>query len=136
MPNWKLSNITFKDGRRNLVAYESKAKGNYTVDEIMKIGQKESNSLAKTNKGAQIGIAYHFKDANVWMPATMTTAGSPFEVFDITYNNAYEDDDIDAIYFTVIREDVANPVKYLKPNTGNKAEKNDKRVNKSLFDKK
>ena len=68
----------------------------------------------------------------------MTTAGSPFEVFDTTDSGSdlYKGDVIDAIYFTVIRGDDANPVKYLKPNLGKKAAKNDKRVNKSLFDKK
>ena len=132
--DWKLSNVNFKDGRRNLVAYDNKAKGQYTIEEIRGLGQAQSDMLRKTNKDALIGIAYHFKDANVWIPAIMSSSGSPFEVYDVTDSpgNPYDGEVIDAIYYTVIKKDVINPVKFIKPNTG----KPIKEINASIFDTK
>jgi len=119
MVNWKVSNLVLKDGRKVINAMESKKNGYFTRDEIINLGQTEANKLKDANKDAMIGVAYHYKNANQWVSGIMTSVKDPVKIWDLSDSpdsgKLYEDDRIDGIYYTVIKRDDNNPIKYMKP---------------------
>ena|ERR1700741_2770144 len=133
MPVWKKSDIQFKDGRNAYDSTVKKEKGYYTRNEIIDLAQKEANILKANNKDAMIGVAYHFKNTNQYVPAKMTSVSDPVRVWNVDDSDkghAYDGDVIDEIHFILIKRDDVNPnPDFLKPKGANN-------YNRKVFTKK
>lgn len=119
MPNWTKENLKFGDGRAKYIANESKGNGKYyTREEIQKLVQQEADKLKNAGvTNAVLGVAYHFKNINNYVPAIMTPITQPIAVWDVNDSDKgaiYDGDHIDKIHFVMIKDEGNNP-KYLKP---------------------
>jgi len=128
-----IENVEYSLGRKQFRSLETKGNDKfYQKEEIFKLGQDEANKLKAANQDALIGIAYHFKGINQWVGGKMNRVQDPFEIFDVSYNDAYADDDIDSICIIVVKRDGNEVLKALKPK-GDKPR--EKKVNASVFKK-
>lgn len=129
-----IENVEYSLGKKQFRSLETKGNNKfYEKDEIIKLGQDEADKLKAGNHDALIGIAYHFKGINQWVGGKMNSVNDPFEIFDVSYNDAYADDDIDSICIIVVKKEGNEVLKALKPK-GDKPR--EKKINASVFKKK
>lgn len=99
---WKKSNVKFEGSQRSLITAEKK--GKYNMDKLKTEYQKISNEFKKESKhDVKIACARHYKNIDKWVSGAFTEAGDDVVLYDVSYNQAYDDDDIDEIqYFAVV----------------------------------
>jgi hypothetical protein len=115
------SDLNFKDNRIEL---DGMLKGTFTRDGLREKLQKFSDEL-KGKKGAMLGCAFHFKEANDWVPAVFTSAGEPvsiWEPLDSPKGAMYEGNSIDGCVFYIVKHpDAKEDTKiFRKPQSQNK----------------
>ena len=129
-----MGKVNFKDGRKLITSRNTNI--DKTRDQMVELLQKESDTLRKANKNAQIGIAMHYKEVNAWVPAKFSDVGTPVSVWSPIDSGdtaaAYVDDRIDGFQVYVILKDKDLPdVKFLTP----QKDFEPKQVTKNIFKK-
>lgn len=119
------SAMEFKDKR---VELEGKIKGDFTRDGMQENLQKIADSL-KNQKGAMVGVAFHYKTSNMWVPAIYTNASDHVKLWnplDSPDSNINEDESIDGAVYYIIKTDAGKvPDKALYRKPGKQTEKKD-----------
>lgn len=108
MNNFK--NLNYKQGKLQTSEGKlmiGKLKGNFTRDGIKDELVKISTALKDDGKVGKIGISYHFKTANHYVPAIMSQFGGSalYDITDSDRGQAYINDSIDAVDIYIINND-------------------------------
>jgi hypothetical protein len=110
------------------------------IKNLQKRYQDLSNDIKNNSKNkdnVKIACARHYKNINKWVTGNFTKAGEHVILQDISYNHAFDDDDIDGYEFYVVvdgKETYFNNAKYhpKRNDLDNKRYSIDK-IDKSIF---
>jgi hypothetical protein len=97
--------------------------------------QELSDELKTSNNNYKIACIRHYDGINKWINGSLTSVGDPIILQDVSYNQAFDDCDIDGYQFYVV---VEGDDSYFNNNKIHPKRNNlhDKVVNQSVFKKK
>jgi hypothetical protein len=135
---WEKANVTFS-GADHKQVYVANVYQDLSMAELRKEYQTLSDRLKVESKHSlYIACAVHYNKINKWTAGQATKCGDTVELVDISYNQAFDDSDIDGAEIYVVTDEGFNPTNHMihpKKNdlqyaTGSMFEKHNKRNKK------
>jgi hypothetical protein len=111
--NWELANVKFT-GADHKQVYVAKVYKDFTMEELRKEYQALSDRLNKESvHSLYIACAVHYNKINKWTAGQATKCGQTVELVDISYNQAFDDSDIDGVEIYIVTDNDFNPTNHM-----------------------
>jgi hypothetical protein len=106
---WQTANVKFS-GQDHKQVYVAQAYKDFSMKELRKEYQALSDRLNKESvHSLYIACAVHYNKINKWTAGQATKCGQTVELVDISYNQAFDDSDIDGCEIYIVTDDNFNP---------------------------
>jgi hypothetical protein len=105
---WQKSQVKIKNSNKQV--YCAKVHKNFTMNELRKQYQELSDNLNSQSKhNLSIACTVHYSGINKWCAGQFTNVGESVVITDVSYNQAFDDCDIDGVEFYCVTNDEHDP---------------------------
>jgi hypothetical protein len=132
--NWEKANVNFKDSSKQLMT--AKVHSKVKLNDLQKEYQALSNQLKKDSKhNLRIACARHYAGINKWVAGSFTDVGDDVVLYDVSYNQAFDEDEIDGVEYYVVANGKEGYFDHPKihPKKNDLARPNKLTIDKSVF---
>jgi hypothetical protein len=102
--NWEKTNVNFQNSSKELIT--AKVTKTVSLANLRKEYQDLSNEIKSksTHDNLKIACARHYSSINKWVAGSFTEIGNDVTLYDVTYNQAFDDCIIDGYEFYVVTD--------------------------------